>query len=148
MGKLYLFYLVGRRYRSVAAGAAYQLQPCSAANVDSVIWRAKGRQVQNISAACFLCLHCLDIGGILFSDCLSVYGFAAWAEAYSDQLVSYWCLLVCDRATACPMVKVSGEWGEASECDKGDKCSYCHTRMELQFHPDVSSTLKAFICIG
>ena len=46
--------------------------------------------------------------------------------------------LPCDRATACPMVKVSGEWGDASECDKGDRCSYCHTRMELQFHPDVS----------
>jgi len=36
------------------------------------------------------------------------------------------------------MVKVKDEWCETSECDKGDKCTYCHTRMELQFHPDVS----------
>jgi len=47
-------------------------------------------------------------------------------------------LLLCDSATACPMVKVKDEWGEASDCDKGDKCTYCHSRMELQFHPDVS----------
>jgi len=45
---------------------------------------------------------------------------------------------LCDRATACPMVKVKDEWLEASECESGDKCSYCHSRMELQFHPDVS----------
>jgi len=45
------------------------------------------------------------------------------------------------------MVKVKDDWGEASDCDNGDKCAYCHSRMELQFHPDVrplSSVL--FLC--
>jgi len=41
------------------------------------------------------------------------------------------------------MVKVKDEWGDASECDNGDKCTYCHSRMELQFHPDVSPLVCA-----
>ena len=57
-------------------------------------------------------------------------------------------LLLCDRATACPMVKVKDEWGEASDCDKGDRCTYCHSRMELQFHPDVSLLILPFICLA
>ena len=45
------------------------------------------------------------------------------------------------------MVKVKDDWGEASDCDNGDRCAYCHSRMELQFHPDVSPLLSVlFLC--
>ena len=41
------------------------------------------------------------------------------------------------RSIACPMVKNKDEWGDPEDCDRGDNCPYCHTRMELQYHPDV-----------
>jgi len=56
------------------------------------------------------------------------------------------CSPVCCSSTACPMVKVKDDWGESSDCDKGDKCTYCHSRMELQFHPDVS--LRCHQCMS
>ena len=45
------------------------------------------------------------------------------------------------RAVACAMVKDKDEWLEPSSCDAGDSCCYSHTRMELQYHPDVGSKL-------
>jgi len=45
--------------------------------------------------------------------------------------------MFCFRGVACPFVKVNEIWGEATDCDFGDSCSYCHTRVELQYHPDV-----------
>ena len=45
-------------------------------------------------------------------------------------------LLLC-RSTPCPSVKHGDEWGDPSQCDNGDDCTYCHTRTEQQFHPEV-----------
>ena len=42
------------------------------------------------------------------------------------------------RNTPCPSVKLADEWCEPAVCQEGDKCGYCHTRVEQQFHPDVS----------
>jgi len=81
-----------------------------------------------------------------------------WGGAISDKtclvytvMIVYksWCglLLLHDSATACPMVKIKDEWGEASECEKGEKCTYCHSRMELQFHPDVSRLHLLFLLL-
>jgi hypothetical protein len=48
------------------------------------------------------------------------------------------------RSTPCPHVKHGDEWGEPSECDKGDNCSYCHTRTEQQFHPEIYKSTKCY----
>jgi hypothetical protein len=49
-----------------------------------------------------------------------------------------------ERSTPCPHVKHGDEWGEPSECDKGDNCSYCHTRTEQQFHPEIYKSTKCY----
>ena len=36
-----------------------------------------------------------------------------------------------------------GEWSEPSVCKEGDQCGFCHTRVEQQFHPDVSAVVFA-----
>ncbi len=33
---------------------------------------------------------------------------------------------------------MNDEWGDPAHCDQGEECSYCHTRTEQQFHPEVS----------
>lgn len=47
-----------------------------------------------------------------------------------------------DRSTPCPNVKHGEEWGEPGNCDAGDLCSYCHTRTEQQFHPEIYKSTK------
>ncbi|ESO02446.1 hypothetical protein HELRODRAFT_188708 [Helobdella robusta] len=46
------------------------------------------------------------------------------------------------RSTPCPSVKRGDEWGDPPLCDVGDKCSYCHTRTEQQFHPEIYKSSK------
>ncbi|XP_017770912.1 PREDICTED: RING finger protein unkempt [Nicrophorus vespilloides] len=46
------------------------------------------------------------------------------------------------RSTPCPNVKHGEEWGEPGNCDSGDLCSYCHTRTEQQFHPEIYKSTK------
>ncbi|CAH0564404.1 unnamed protein product [Brassicogethes aeneus] len=46
------------------------------------------------------------------------------------------------RSTPCPNVKHGEEWGEPGNCDGGDLCSYCHTRTEQQFHPEIYKSTK------
>ncbi|XP_018574753.1 RING finger protein unkempt homolog isoform X2 [Anoplophora glabripennis] len=46
------------------------------------------------------------------------------------------------RSTPCPNVKHGEEWGEPGNCDAGDLCSYCHTRTEQQFHPEIYKSTK------
>ncbi|XP_025833332.1 RING finger protein unkempt isoform X2 [Agrilus planipennis] len=46
------------------------------------------------------------------------------------------------RSTPCPNVKHGEEWGEPANCDSGDLCSYCHTRTEQQFHPEIYKSTK------
>ena len=41
------------------------------------------------------------------------------------------------RSTPCPNVKHGDEWGDPTHCENGDNCTYCHTRTEQQFHPEV-----------
>lgn len=48
-------------------------------------------------------------------------------------------MYVC-RSTPCPHVKINDEWGDPVHCDSGDSCSYCHSRTEQQFHPEVRQT--------
>ncbi|RUS82073.1 hypothetical protein EGW08_010150 [Elysia chlorotica] len=46
------------------------------------------------------------------------------------------------RSTPCPNVKHSDEWGDPAQCENGDNCSYCHTRTEQQFHPEIYKSTK------
>lgn len=46
------------------------------------------------------------------------------------------------RSTPCPNVKHGDEWGEPANCENGDNCSYCHTRTEQQFHPEIYKSTK------
>ncbi|XP_076626225.1 RING finger protein unk isoform X8 [Colletes latitarsis] len=46
------------------------------------------------------------------------------------------------RSTPCPNVKHGEEWGEPGNCEQGDACSYCHTRTEQQFHPEIYKSTK------
>ncbi|XP_014241173.1 RING finger protein unkempt [Cimex lectularius] len=46
------------------------------------------------------------------------------------------------RSTPCPNVKHGDEWGEPSNCENGDNCTYCHTRTEQQFHPEIYKSTK------
>jgi len=46
------------------------------------------------------------------------------------------------RSTPCPNVKHGDEWGEPSICEDQDNCSYCHTRTEQQFHPEIYKSTK------
>ncbi|BET01838.1 Zinc finger C-x8-C-x5-C-x3-H type (and similar) [Nesidiocoris tenuis] len=46
------------------------------------------------------------------------------------------------RSTPCPNVKHGDEWGEPTNCENGDNCSYCHTRTEQQFHPEIYKSTK------
>lgn len=39
-------------------------------------------------------------------------------------------------------MKHGEEWGEPGNCDSGDLCSYCHTRTEQQFHPEIYKSTK------
>ncbi|XP_060028635.1 putative E3 ubiquitin-protein ligase UNKL isoform X3 [Erinaceus europaeus] len=41
------------------------------------------------------------------------------------------------RSTPCPSVKQDDEWGEPSRCESGDRCLFCHSRTEQQFHPEI-----------
>ena len=43
------------------------------------------------------------------------------------------------RSTPCPNVKVNDEWGDPVHCENSDTCTYCHSRTEQQFHPEVSA---------
>ncbi|KAK9759031.1 Core histone H2A/H2B/H3/H4 [Popillia japonica] len=56
------------------------------------------------------------------------------------------------RSTPCPNVKHGEEWGEPANCDSGDLCSYCHTRTEQQFHPEIykngANRLTAILAIS
>ncbi|KAH9498419.1 hypothetical protein Btru_008211 [Bulinus truncatus] len=46
------------------------------------------------------------------------------------------------RSTPCPNVKHGDEWGDPTQCESGDNCSYCHTRTEQQFHPEIYKSTK------
>ncbi|KAK2716494.1 hypothetical protein QYM36_006847, partial [Artemia franciscana] len=46
------------------------------------------------------------------------------------------------RSTPCPNVKHGDDWGDPTLCDSGDNCSYCHTRTEQQFHPEIYKSTK------
>ncbi|RWS04138.1 PROTEIN E3 ubiquitin-protein ligase UNKL-like protein [Dinothrombium tinctorium] len=46
------------------------------------------------------------------------------------------------RSTPCPNVKQGDEWGDPANCESGDSCSYCHTRTEQQFHPEIYKSTK------
>ncbi|XP_035827771.1 RING finger protein unkempt homolog isoform X2 [Aplysia californica] len=46
------------------------------------------------------------------------------------------------RSTPCPNVKHGDEWGDPTHCESGDNCSYCHTRTEQQFHPEIYKSTK------
>lgn len=46
------------------------------------------------------------------------------------------------RSTPCPSVKQGDEWGEPSNCENDEKCQYCHTRTEQQFHPEIYKSTK------
>ncbi|XP_029175023.1 RING finger protein unkempt homolog isoform X7 [Nylanderia fulva] len=47
-----------------------------------------------------------------------------------------------DESTPCPNVKHGEEWGEPGNCEQGDACTYCHTRTEQQFHPEIYKSTK------
>ncbi|EUB56227.1 RING finger protein unkempt [Echinococcus granulosus] len=42
------------------------------------------------------------------------------------------------RSTPCPAVRPADEWLDSALCDAGDACTFCHTRTEQQFHPELS----------
>ncbi|XP_029651049.1 RING finger protein unkempt isoform X3 [Octopus sinensis] len=46
------------------------------------------------------------------------------------------------RSTPCPNVKHGDDWGDPAQCENGDNCSYCHTRTEQQFHPEIYKSTK------
>ncbi|CAG0879763.1 unnamed protein product [Cyprideis torosa] len=46
------------------------------------------------------------------------------------------------RSTPCPNVKGGDEWGDPANCETGDQCTYCHTRTEQQFHPEIYKSTK------
>jgi hypothetical protein len=46
------------------------------------------------------------------------------------------------RSTPCPNVKVNDEWGDPVHCENGDTCTYCHSRTEQQFHPEIYKSTK------
>ncbi|XP_017494249.1 PREDICTED: RING finger protein unkempt-like, partial [Rhagoletis zephyria] len=46
------------------------------------------------------------------------------------------------RSTPCPSVKQGDEWGDPSNCENEEKCQYCHTRTEQQFHPEIYKSTK------
>ncbi|KFD72265.1 hypothetical protein M514_01320 [Trichuris suis] len=46
------------------------------------------------------------------------------------------------RSTPCPSVKHADEWSSPESCESGDMCSYCHTRTEQQFHPEIYKSSK------
>jgi len=46
------------------------------------------------------------------------------------------------RSTPCPNVKQGDDWKDPSSCEKGDGCSFCHTRTEQQFHPEIYKSSK------
>lgn len=48
------------------------------------------------------------------------------------------------RSTPCPNVKQGDEWGDPANCESGDGCSYCHTRTEQQFHPEIYKSTKCY----
>ncbi|KAL1472916.1 hypothetical protein MTO96_022691 [Rhipicephalus appendiculatus] len=41
-----------------------------------------------------------------------------------------------------PMSSRGDEWGDPANCENGDSCSYCHTRTEQQFHPEIYKSTK------
>ena len=49
---------------------------------------------------------------------------------------------ILDSSTPCPNVKHGEEWGEPGNCEQGDACTYCHTRTEQQFHPEIYKSTK------
>ncbi|KAL3876957.1 hypothetical protein ACJMK2_034733 [Sinanodonta woodiana] len=46
------------------------------------------------------------------------------------------------RSTPCPNVKHGDDWGDPTQCENGDNCTYCHTRTEQQFHPEIYKSTK------
>ncbi|KAI7697131.1 RING finger protein unkempt, partial [Sarcoptes scabiei] len=46
------------------------------------------------------------------------------------------------RSTPCPNVKQGDEWGDPANCENQDDCTYCHTRTEQQFHPEIYKSTK------
>lgn len=48
------------------------------------------------------------------------------------------------RSTPCPNVKQGDEWGDPGNCESGEGCSYCHTRTEQQFHPEIYKSTKCY----
>ncbi|KAL7056658.1 hypothetical protein AAHC03_021206 [Spirometra sp. Aus1] len=46
------------------------------------------------------------------------------------------------RSTPCPAVRPGEEWLDSSQCEIGDACTYCHTRTEQQFHPEIYKSTK------
>uniref|UniRef100_A0A158R621 RING finger protein unkempt n=1 Tax=Syphacia muris TaxID=451379 RepID=A0A158R621_9BILA len=46
------------------------------------------------------------------------------------------------RSTPCPAAKSADEWLEPDQCENGSECSYCHTRTEQQFHPEIYKSTK------
>ncbi|VDD81646.1 unnamed protein product [Mesocestoides corti] len=46
------------------------------------------------------------------------------------------------RSTPCPVVRPADEWLDSSLCEAGDSCTYCHTRTEQQFHPEIYKSTK------
>lgn len=45
-------------------------------------------------------------------------------------------------SASCPFVKLNSEWLSPSLCENGDKCVFCHTRTEQQFHPEIYKSNK------
>ncbi|KAH9278482.1 RING finger protein unkempt [Echinococcus granulosus] len=46
------------------------------------------------------------------------------------------------RSTPCPAVRPADEWLDSALCDAGDACTFCHTRTEQQFHPEIYKSTK------
>lgn len=46
------------------------------------------------------------------------------------------------RSTPCPAVRPNDDWQDSGLCDSRDSCSYCHTRTEQQFHPEIYKSTK------
>ncbi|ELT93766.1 hypothetical protein CAPTEDRAFT_170777 [Capitella teleta] len=46
------------------------------------------------------------------------------------------------RSTPCPNVKHGDDWGDPQQCENGENCTYCHTRTEQQFHPEIYKSTK------
>lgn len=40
-------------------------------------------------------------------------------------------------STPCPSVRQGTEWSDTDKCPDGDKCTFCHSRTEQKFHPDI-----------